>query len=486
MALTVVLLALAALAAFAQGAEEEKGSWSVAGWARANSGWDFEGEALIPQAPDADATGAETTVTYTKGVWKVAGTANVTSANFGATYSASGNITATYASGDWTVYGKLAQGFNFDAQGEWLDTDPTTDSDGDGKLGNDKDRIVNTASLGRTLQFSAENWKQDANVWGFKGIVQLNVLDGETLPAFRHVTLSDDNKAALFINFWDKKILLETGYGDYTGTVWTSPGPYEVQYESADDEDPALRVQFKVVPGLNFGFAYLPAIGHTGVNAGFADSTPDNSGYPVITGFGTWKPGDAIRATTFGAKYASGPLTVATGLNLKKDAEKVYGGFAYKLLDDTITLSLDGDGQNLGVFGDAGIFNLGERIKYASGPLEAQLTFKENNLAHNSAGGVAAKDLQLVVSPYVQYDIIEKVARAKLAFDLTKGLGDANKDDTEWKLTALFGWSLNESPAVDPDSIGRGFVIGYQYGVKDVGGTETTTNKLYFGFKATF
>jgi hypothetical protein len=497
-------MALGATAAFAQEEEEaaeEEGVWAVTGWARANTGWDFEGESQMGKPDgDWDPTGAETTLTWTKGPWKLAGTASVTSENFGTTYGASGNVTATYTAGDWTISGKLAQAFNFDGQGVWRDNDPTVDTDNDTDFTNDKDSFSYSLDVGRTAQFSAENWKQDANTWGFKGVVQLK-LNGTAgdWPIPTYDPTSDDNKVAFFINFWDKKVLFEAGYGDYADAAWTTPGPYELQYESADDEDSALRVQFKFVPGLNFGFAYLPAIGHNGVNAGFADSTPDNTnsdGYPITSGFGSWKAVDAIRATSFGAKYApeGGPLVVAAGFNLKEDAEKGYFGVSYKILNN-LTLYVDTQAQHDGAFGQ---FDLGEKIVFVDDPdaakLEIGLTLKENRLIRQS-GDTSAKDFEFYASPWIWYEFIDKTARAKLAIDLTKGLGEVNEDHLDWLITTTLGWSLNETVALDPDDIGTGFVIKYKFGTvtdkyevgKGITGPGTaTTNQLYFGFKTSF
>ncbi|MDR2136279.1 MAG: hypothetical protein LBO76_06660, partial [Treponema sp.] len=90
---------------------------------------------------------------------------------------------------------------------------------------------------------------------------------------------------------------------------------------------------------------------------------------------------------------------------------------------------------------------------------------------------------------------IEKVARAKVALDLTKGLGDANKDHTAWALALSLGWSLKEKPGVAPGDIGTGFVVKYKAGIAEdpydagtrlVTPGKTTTNQLYFGFIATF
>jgi hypothetical protein len=501
----------AAVEAEAVGTAPAAGSWAVTGWTRANFGWDFENEKQLPKPDgDWDATGAAATLSYTKGPWKVEGTAEVTSGDFGTTYGASGNIKTTYAAGDWTVYGKLAQTFNEDGQYKWVD-DPAVDGDGDGNFTNDKDNLVKLPNAGRTAQFSVENWKQDANNWGIKGVVQLKLnggmgVNGEVSGLFDwplpvYDPESGDNKAAFFINFWDRQILLEGGYGDYTGTVWGTPGPYELQYESADDKDSVLRLQFKpaFLPGLNLGFAYLPAPGHNAVNAGLADSKPKSLGDSssgTITGFGAWKPVDAIRATTFGAKYApaDGPLTVAAGFNVKEDAEKGYAGFSFKLLDKRLTFYLDTQAQHSGGFG---VFDLGEKLVFVDNPdaakLELGLTLKENRLVRSS-GGTSAKDFEFVVSPWVWYEFIDKTARAKLALDLTKGLGEVNEDHTAWSLAATLGWSIKESPALDPDDIGTGFVAKYKVGTawdpytvdKGVASGETITNQLYFGFKASF
>jgi hypothetical protein len=454
---TLVILLILAVAGgvFAQDA----GTWSVSGWARANFGWDIENEAGMPKPDgDWDATGTGATVKYSKGDWTVAGEGSVTTADFGGSYGGSANITTTYAPGDWSVAAQVAQDF---------------------------------ITQDYTGYFSFENWKQDDNDWGVKGRADF-IVDYFGLLPFNFVfqDKDDDNKGGLFINFYEKKILFETGFGDYTGgAAWGTPGPYEYNLETADDEDSLLRLQFKeFVPGLNFGFAYLPGTYHDPfVNGGWTIDT-----------FPTTEPAETIRATTLGVKYAptDNPLVLALGLNLKKDDETAYIGGSYKLLDKKLTLSLDGKGERIREFGDYGLVNAGIKGVYVDNPDDTKLEFglpiKGNNLVHNVAGE-SAKDLQVVVEPYVWYEFIDKVARAKLAFSFTKGLGDAD-ERTVWTITPSLGWSLKETPSFDPDDIGTGFVVKYIYGqskdLPDIAigqpAPDIDINELYFGFKASF
>jgi hypothetical protein len=422
-------------------AQDETGTFSATSWARASYGWDFEADSHLGKPDDDwDATGAGTTLSYQKGDWTTAGEASVTTGDFGTTYGASGNIKTTWARGDWTVYGKLSMDFA-------------------------------TASQ-QTLEFSVENWKQDANDWGIKGLAQFRNTTGTAYflgDALTYLTTSGDNKAGLFINLWDKRILLETGFGDYTGIAWQSPGPLEPQYETADDDDSAFRLQFKPFTGLNAGFAWLPAVldGFSAPNKGLTEST-----------LASRNPVDTLRAITFAAKYSVDPLTAALGFNFEEDKERGYFGASYKL--GNLTFKADTEI----VFPDAARnWNLGEAVVYSASPLEIGLTLKENHLIR---GDGVAKDMELNVNPYIQYDLIEKVARGKLSFEITKGLGEDVKDAIEWSLVPSFGWSLKESVALDPDDIGTGFVVKYKFGIKDTGTTETTTNQLYFGFKASF
>jgi hypothetical protein len=433
-------------------AQDETGTFSATSWARASYGWDFDADSHLGKPDgDWDATGAGTTLSYQKGEWTTAGEASVTTEDFGATYGASGSIKMTWAQGDWTVYGKLGTNFNPGA----------TDSD-------------------NTLELSVENWKQDANDWGIKGLAKFGTTPGNVLTSivdpFRYLDSSDDNKVALFVNLWDKRILLETGFGDYADAAWQTPGPLEVQYETKDDEDSAFRLQFKPFTGLNAGFAWLPAV--------FVDTAVyPNAG--LSANLTNLNPVDTLRAITYGAKYSVDPLTAALGFNFEEDKERGYLGASYKLGD----LTFKADTEL--IFPDAARnWNLGEAVVYAASPLEIGLTLKENSLIH---GDAAAEAMNLFVGPYIQYDLIEKVARAKLGLDFTKGLGEDVKDEYSWALTATFGWSLNESVALDPDDIGTGFVVKYIYGYKDtpiisddLTAADTTTNKLYFGFKASF
>jgi hypothetical protein len=206
-----------------------------------------------------------------------------------------------------------------------------------------------------------------------------------------------------------------------------------------------------------------------------------------MAGFGTWKPAEAIRATSFGVKYApdGGPLVLAAGLNLKEDEEKLYAGLSYKLMNDQLTLSADAGATNLGVFDTKGALSLGEKVVFIDNPdtprLEIGLTLTELALA-----GSSGDNFEFTATPSVSYDLIEKTARVKLGLELGKGIGEAVKDNSKWEITTLFGWSLKESVTLDPDDIGTGFVVGYKYGVAKVAAVETTTNLLYFGFKTSY
>jgi hypothetical protein len=195
---------------------------------------------------------------------------------------------------------------------------------------------------------------------------------------------------------------------------------------------------------------------------------------------------DTIRATTFGAKYDVSPLTIAGGMNFHKDKEALYAGLMYKLMEETLTLSLEGHATAMGAFDTAGAFDLGEKAVFkdaaTDGRFEAGLTLKQTGLA-----GQDGKKLTLEFNPYAQYDFIEKVARVRLGIDFSTGVGDSVKDNSNWLLTLGFGWSLNGKPNVDPDDIGTGFILGYKYGVKVAPpAADVTTNQLYFGFKASF
>jgi hypothetical protein len=520
----------------------------VTGWVRAGAGLDFENKTQLGAVPDMDPTGAGATLTWTKGKWAVEGAAQITSDDFGTTLNKKsfGSVKATYADGDWTVYGKLKQNFDEKGLGEWKDNNagaypsglvpvtPFNDTDGDGDPTNDKDYWVEWNPGGRTVEFSVENWKQDVNPWGVKAVAVFNMFENGGLPRLEYEKRNDYNLAGFFINFLGGKVLLEGGYGNYSGAaVWTSPGPYERQYERTydsgtdDEEDSAVRLQIKPIAGLNFGFAYLPAGGGFAASSSpysywYWKDTLNNPVHPKfspgpytapVSGFWAQAPGDAIRASTFGAKYAPAdlPVVVAAGMNLAKDAEKGYGGLSYALLDKKLTFSVDGEflhGRFAGGRLSNDVLHLGQKIKFVDDPtkdaagvsnttLEAGLILKEARLAH-SVDGTSVKDLELYVEPYAWYEFIPGTARAKVALGLTKGLGEeeTNGKHIAWTLTTTLGWSVVGKPALAVNDIGTGFVVRYQVGSeKDkyfadprYANTWWTkeTNKLYFGFKVSY
>jgi hypothetical protein len=433
--LLVLLLILAVAGGlFAQ----EAGTWSVSGWVRSGTTLDFEGEDVKSGGiPDFDPTGAAATLKYSKGNWTVAGTAEATITAYDEAFDAlSGNVEAKWANDGWEVINKVSQGYN------------PADS--------------------LTYEFSASKWNQTDDTFGIKGQITLNgdVGDAVFTPSF---ILKEYNKVALFQKFWDGKILLESGIGDYVdNNQWGSPGPLEPQYERVNDKDSLIRVQFKVVDNLNFGFSY-----NTGVNL-FHNPLPAYAE----------EPGDFLRSVTLGAKYAGGPLTLAAGLNLIEDAEKFYAGIAYTLLG-SLTLSFDGEGTNLGVFGDEGTVRLGEKIVYSADPLEVGLTLKETNLVHNTLGE-SAGDLLLSAEPWVNYVIKDKIAKVQLKLGFEKGLGENNDKATTWWIRPMFFYSLKGDVTTALNDY-TGLCLGYKYGVaSDITEVETTTNELYVGFRVAF
>jgi hypothetical protein len=463
--LLVLLLILAVAGGlFAQ----EAGTWSVSGWARGNFSLDFENEAIIgnenPTEVDAmDNTGAGATLKYVKGNWTVATELGVTTPDFGGVKDPYASVTATYAS----------NGYNF---------------------------ITGYNLENGALSFAGYNWDTAANSWGFKGKITgstpLSVAVDTTsyevsgsvagngfLPTIG-VNPPTVNYAGLFLQSSDKKILFETGggadvYVDYT--VWASPGPIA----NAEDNNPFIRTQFKLIDGLNFGFSWAEYNAFVPTTFDPVAATVTNP-FPGVT-FASQdvKPEKFFKNVQLGAKYSANGLTVAAGARFPEKAEFAYAGVSYVLLDSTVTISADGNGSNLGDFDDSGIANLAEKVAYASGPLSLSLALKENNLVSN-VGGEAANNLQLVVLPYVHYDVLEN-ARVKADINITKGLGSANDKEVAWWIRPAFYYNLNGGPVSDVDGLAAGIGIAYKYGVAtDQAENETTTNALSIGFRVSF
>jgi hypothetical protein len=280
------------------------------------------------------------------------------------------------------------------------------------------------------------------------------------------------NYGALFLQFLDKKILLESGFGaDYTDGVWGSAGP--AGYVSAVDH-PVVRLQIKPISGLNFGFAF-----------GEID-TVHTTPSPLPNGLKA-----NLSKLSFGVRYDypadTLPITAGAGFSLvdiDADAEEAYLGAGYVILKDMLTASVDAKLTSLGDFSNIGTILLNENavFTYTKGLFTGGLTITNNNTFY--AGG-GPSIVNLVFDPYVQYDVVEKVFRAKLAANITKGLGESNKEDYSFTVTPSLFYSVKGAvTSYLPDF--TGFQVAYKFGLAQAAGAKTTTNSLSLGFRAAF
>jgi hypothetical protein len=371
------------------------------------------------------------------------------------------------AAGTFTWSGWARAGFGMDFENEKPLPDNTTDPSGAGvKLTYKKGDLEVSGDMSASLNnekwefdevgftFYTGYWNQDANDWGLKG----------AFSSTGSAPLASTMKyGALFLQFMDKKLLFDGGFGDYTDAVWGTPGPYEF---NSNLDHPLVRLQFKLVPKLNFGFAF-----------GQLDAPNTDKGSPFA--------GDEAFDTSklsLGVKYDAAPLVVAAGFNaVETDEEEIYFGGSYKI-SDALTAKLDGKMLNVGDFGDSGVVNLGENISYSQGALSAGLTIKEEKLVDNTD----SKTMQLILNPSVKYAVIEKVFLIKLSATYTKGLGDGNDKLSKFDITPALYFSLKGDVT---DGLGdfTGFAVTYAVGVgKDAADADYKNNQLKLGFRASF
>jgi hypothetical protein len=320
----------------------------------------------------------------------------------------------------------------------------------------------------------AANWDQDKNDYGMKVkfVTLLDSSNGVFIPAF----MSDGSSgeaAGVFYKLGKGKVLVEAGSGNYTSSdLWRSVGPitdtsgYEYRGNSSDDEDAnmdnILKVSFRIVDGLNFGFGFLP-----GYNI-FREQLPQD-------------PYEVVRDVTFGAKYIVNSVILAAGANLKENQEKAYLSGRYRLLGSRLTLSADAELKNIGIFERSGIFNIGEKAEYSDRRWGAGITLKHTNVIHNVVK-TAANDMRFAINSLYGYINILDNARFYLCGVFDKGLGTSNDKSISWIINPLFFYSIKGQITHDFDLF-DGIAISYQYGVADNGVQETITNSLSLGFK---
>jgi hypothetical protein len=255
------------------------------------------------------------------------------------------------------------------------------------------------------------------------------------------------NKAYGYLYFLDRQLQVEAAYKGRDDAKWAIP-VFDFSWDNLDGKG-GFRIDYtpKAVAGLSVG-----------ARIGGNFSAVDDNGDSV---YGTTLPGtvrnkDYLRDTTLGAKYApeSFPLTAVFITNFVEDKESAAVSVKYGILLDTLSVTAELRALNLGDYGDTGELDILGKVEYINGPIVTSgLTVKALGLNYGywevagskySTWGdlenVKADDVGTQVdddagalsrvefTPFVGYQIIDKILQARLEATIGLGLGDKAKD----------------------------------------------------------
>jgi len=181
--------------------------------------------------------------------------------------------------------------------------------------------------------------------------------------------------------FLNGKINIKAGLID--DGVWVSPGAGEYNYST----NKGIRIETKPIENLNAGVFF-------------------NYG----GGFGPITASQWIRETAFGASYKKNKFDFAAGLKLasdrtpgNEDRAKTYLGCRYLGIPN-LTVSMDGQLENLGDFSKKGFLTLNERVIYRIKTLAFGATFTQVLLGEkDSENGKERHPFYLKFNPSIEY-----------------------------------------------------------------------------------
>jgi hypothetical protein len=301
----------------------------------------------------------------------------------------------------------------------------------------------------------------------------------------------------------------------YGADLWDSPWktPANLLFEDnsnyGDNQRSFINVNFKNwVRGLQFGFG-LPHTGFSDKNFLWYlntrnDDTPTNRADDEF-----WDAEDFLLNSNFGVRYDSGPLSFAGGFKLDPDKyQGFYAGGQYKILNDALAIRADARVLNIGGFEDKiGDVWAAEGIEYYAGRLGLNLTVKElyllreswwsdqpdarswdwNNSRYNSPSGKRYGEgsrTEIQVSSWLKYTLVTNKVLAKLELTFYKGLGDLNKNYSEFRISPKIFWATGNQNVSDSLGDFTGLYAQYDFRLGTYWDkSDIETSRMSFGFR---
>jgi hypothetical protein len=263
---------------------------------------------------------------------------------------------------------------------------------------------------------------------------------------------------------------------------WGTPSALDTNFDNLNDNG-GIRL------------VYTPAF-LTGLSAGIAVPYRPVAGFDWLGTFFSW-------GTVIGIKYDAAPLTASVAFKIKESVgslsnsgskprlEGVIGGVKYFVIPETLSVGADTSIHGTGYFTDyldesyADInVDLGFKVEYTGGAVKAggisakllglgkKTPDDEPNFGkyYNDLYGGKGYDTQLVLNPYIQYYLTEKVSLLKLSATFTQGLTD-------------YASSTSYPYILDSDISNLLLTLGYFYSLK---GDVTDGLGDYSGFMARY
>ena len=272
--------------------------------------------------------------------------------------------------------------------------------------------------------------------------------------------------------FLDRQLKLDVAYKGYETIYWRASDIVAEAWDNLDGNS-GVEISFmpKALAGLNAGI-FFP--GENGYDGGFPSAASK-----LFTK-------DFLQRIVVGAKYSADAF--AASAMFKGDAYAAQGvNFGFKFTGiDKLSLGLDAQLDNLGKFGDVGIFSIGANGEYASAPITAGLTVSfVTEKAANVADPTKTDSLgELTIKPYFYYDIVADTLQARIIPAFKIGVGD--QDHVALCNEFDLFWNMNRDGTGDDPAMGMLFKYFLDVQFKDATksgvakGLETSKLGCYF------